>query len=94
MSQTTVPQVEKPVAKPGAKPVATWRKVVAFILDLVFSFAVLGYVIGWATGGLTEEGFDLHGGPALLLFGLVILYFVLFARFLGGTIFQRLLRVR
>lgn len=81
-------------ALPEAKSVATWRKVVAFILDLVFSFAVLGYVIGWLTGGLTDKGFELQGGPALLLFALVILYFVLCSRFLGGTVFQRLLRVR
>ena len=81
-------------ALPEAKSVPTWRKVVAFILDLVFSFAVLGYVIGWLTGGLTDKGFELQGGPALLLFALVILYFVLCSRFLGGTVFQRLLRVR
>lgn len=86
MSQTIVPD--------AATPVATWRKVTAFILDLVFSFAILGYIIGWMSGGLTDKGFELEGGPALLLFGLVILYFVLFARFLGGTVFQRLLRVR
>jgi hypothetical protein len=86
MSQTIVPQTEKPVA--------TWRKVVAFILDLVFSFAILGYIIGWFTGGLTDKGFELQGGPALLLFGLVILYFIAFRRFLGGTVFQRLLGAR
>jgi hypothetical protein len=86
MSQTIVPE--------AVKPVATWRKVTAFILDLIFSFAILGYMIAWFVGGTTDQGFDLEGGPALLLFGLVILYFVLFARFLGGTVFQRLLRVR
>ena len=81
-------------ARPEVAPVATWRKVVAFILDLAFSFAIIGYAIGWMTGGLTDKGFELQGGPALLLFGLVILYFVLFSRFLGGTVFQRLLRAR
>jgi hypothetical protein len=86
MSQPIVPQVENPVA--------TWRKVVAFLLDLVFSFAILGYVIGWMSGGLTDKGFELEGGPALLLFGLVVLYFLVFSRFFGGTVFQRLLRVR
>jgi len=86
MSQTTVPQAEKHIA--------TWRKVVAFILDLVFSFVIFGYVIASVAGGKTAEGFDLQGGPALLLFGLVILYFVVFRRFLGGTVFQRLLGAR
>jgi len=76
------------------KPVATWRKVVAAILDFIFVFAIGGYVIGYLTGGLTEGGFDLHGGPAFLLFAIVILYFVIFSRFLGGTVWQRLLGVR
>lgn len=35
-----------------------------------------------------------NGGPAFLLFALVILYFALFTRYLGGTVWQRLLRVR
>ncbi len=30
----------------------------------------------------------------MLLFAIVILYFIVFVRFLGGTIFQRLLGVR
>ena len=76
------------------KPVATWRKVVAGILDFIFVFGFAGYVIARYTGTVTEQGFDLKGGPALLLFAIVILYFVVFTRFLGGTIFQRLLRVR
>ncbi len=86
------PSRAAPVAAVAA--VATWRKVVAAILDFVFIFFVGGYVIAYATGDLTEEGFSLNGGPAFLLFGLVVLYFVIFTRFLGGTPFQRLLRVR
>jgi len=81
-------------AAPAAAPVATWRKVLAAILDFIFVFAIGGYLIGYATGNLTEEGFSLNGGPAFLLFALVILYFALFTRYLGGTVWQRLLRVR
>lgn len=80
--------------QPAAKPVATWRKVVAAILDFIFVFAIAGYIIAAATGNTTEEGFSLNGWPAFLLFAIVVLYFVLFTRFLGGTVFQRLLRVR
>jgi putative Mn2+ efflux pump MntP len=82
---------DQPAAR---KPVATWRKVLAAVLDFFFVFAVLGYAIGYMTGSLTQGGFELHGGPALILFALVILYFVVFTRFLGGTLFQRLLGVR
>jgi hypothetical protein len=68
--------------------------VFAAILDFIFIFGIAGYAIAHFTGNTTDEGFDLKGGPALLLFAIVILYFVIFTRYLGGTIFQRLLRVR
>jgi hypothetical protein len=88
------PPAATPVATPVAKPVATWRKVVAAIFDFIFIFAGGGYVIGALSGGLTEQGFNLEGGPAFVLFALVILYFLVFTRYLGGTLFQRLLGVR
>ena len=78
----------------ATKPVSTWRKVFAAILDFIFVFGIAGYAIARFTGNTTEEGFDLKGGPALLLFAIVILYFVIFTRYLGGTVFQRLLRAR
>lgn len=48
--------------------------------------------IAYLTGDLTEEGFSLKGGPAFMLFAIIILYFIVFARYLGGTVWQRLLR--
>ena len=84
--------MSEPAAAP--KPVATWRKVVAAVLDFFFIFFLAGYAIGKATGNTTEEGFNLHGGPALLLFAIVILYFIVGRRYLGGTVFQRLLGAR
>jgi len=85
MSQTVASQ---------PKQVATWRKVVAAILDFLFVMFIGGYAIGYMTGNLTDEGFSLNGGPALILFAIIILYFVIFTKFLGGTVFQRLLGVR
>ena len=76
------------------KQVSTWRKVVAAILDFIFVLMIGGYAIGYMTGNLSDEGFDLKGGPAFILFAIIILYFVVFTRFLGGTVFQRLLGVR
>ena len=82
-------------AQPAApKPVSTWCKVVAAILDFIFIFGIAGYAIGHFTGNTTDEGFDLKGGPAFIVFAIIILYFILFRRYLGGTIFQRLLRAR
>jgi len=85
--------MSRPAVSPP-KPVATWRKAVAAILDFIFVFAIAGYAIGHFTGNTTEEGFDLKGGPAFLLFAVIILYFIIFRRFLGGTVFQRLLGAR
>lgn len=85
MSQPTAAQ---------AKPVSTWRKVFAGILDFIFVLVIGGYAIASITGNTTEEGFSLKGGPAFILFAIIILYFVIFTRFLGGTVWQRLLGVR
>jgi len=85
MSQSAVSQ---------PKQVSTWRKVVAAILDFIFVMMIGGYAIGYMTGNVTEGGFNLQGGPALILFAIIILYFVVFTRYLGGTVFQRLLGVR
>ncbi len=83
--------MSEPAPSQPRKPAGTWRKVIAAILDFIFIFFVGGYVIGYLTGGLTEGGFKLNGGPAFLLFAVVVLYFIIFRRYLGGTLFQRLL---
>ena len=64
----------------------TWKKVLAFIVDLIGSFLVLGYLVAAMTGGLTDGGFSLEGGPAFLVIVLVVLYFVLMNKFAGGTL--------
>lgn len=76
------------------KPVSTTRKVFAAILDFIFVMVIAGYAIGYMTGNVSDEGFELKGGPAFLLFAIIILYFVVFTRYLGGTVWQRLLGVR
>lgn len=76
------------------KPVATWRKVVAAILDFFMIFFVGGSAIGRLTGNLSDGGFNLEGVPALILFAVIAAYFVIFTKFLGGTLWQRLLNIR
>lgn len=71
-----------------------WRKVFAALLDFISVFAIAGYAIASITGDVSEQGFELKGGPAFLLFAIVVLYFVVFTRFLGGTPWQRMLGVR
>jgi hypothetical protein len=74
--------------------VATWRKVVAAALDFLFVFFIAGFAVGYLTGNLTKGGFELHGAPALAVFAAIALYFVVCTRFLGGTVWQRVLGVR
>ena len=76
------------------KPVALWRKLLAAVLDFFFIFYVAGYAVGSVTGDASSGGFELKGFPALILFALVAAYFVVFTRFLGGTLWQRALGVR
>ena len=67
-----------------------WKAFIARILDFFLAFGSGGYVIARLTGGLTDNGFHLEDIPALVLFAVVIGYFVVFGRYLGGTLFQRL----
>lgn len=69
-----------------------WRKVVAAILDFITVFAAGGWAIARLTGNTTEGGFELNGMPALILFALIAAYFWIGSRYLGGTIWQRILR--
>ena len=73
---------------------ATWKRVTAAILDFLTVFFVGGYAIGWATGSNTEGGFKLTGAAALALFALIVVYFFLGRRYAGGTIWDRIFRIR
>ena len=46
------------------------------------------------TGNVTADGFKLEGMPALALFALIAVYFVAGSKYLGGTIWQRILYPR
>ncbi len=78
----------------AAKQPATWRIVLAFFLDFFTAFWVFGLLMASIFGGLTENGFELNGAPALLAFAAMIAYFIIFNRYLGGTIWKRILRAR
>ena len=78
----------------NTKGPATWRIVLAALLDFLTAFFALGFLVASLTGGLTDNGFQLNGWPALLLFALIIAYFVIFNKFLGGTIWKWILKAR
>ena len=70
-----------------------WRRILAGILDFLLVFFGFGLLIATFTGDTSEFGFLLNGWPALLMIALVIAYFVIFNRYLGGTIFKRIFRI-
>ncbi|PWW03947.1 hypothetical protein DFR52_101636 [Hoeflea marina] len=80
-------------ATPAARP-SNWRIVLAAILDFLTAFFMLGYIVGALFGGLTDNGFSLSGAPALLCFALIVAYFWIGGKYLGGTIWQRILKAR
>ena len=81
-------------AEPG-NDIATWCRIVAAAaLDLLFAFVLAQYVVGYATGKFAKSGFAWTGVPALVVFAAIALYFVICARFLGGTVWQRALGLR
>ena len=53
--------------------------------------SVPGYAIGYLTGNVTADGFNLQGTTALILFAVIIVYFVVGSKYLGGTVWQRIL---
>ncbi len=70
---------------------ATWRVVLAAILDFIMVFAIGGIIIAKFTGGTTEGGFSLSGAPALALFALIAAYFVVGNKFFRGTLWKHIL---
>jgi hypothetical protein len=76
------------------RQIAQWRIVVAAILDFLTAFFIFGYLIALVTGDTTEGGFSLEGGPAILLFVLLVAYFWIGRKYLGGTLWQRILKAR
>jgi uncharacterized membrane protein YoaK (UPF0700 family) len=73
---------------------AVWKRVVATILDFITVFMLGGMIIAKLTGNTTDEGFNLNGTPAVMLFAFVAIYFFIGRRFAGGTLWDRIFRIR
>jgi len=63
------------------------------MIDFFVSFIIFGFIISYFTGNITEEGFSLEGLPALIVFALVIGYFIIANKYLGGTLGKRIFRL-
>ena len=71
-----------------------WRRGLAGVFDFVMVFACGGYVIGKLTGETTQDGFNLTGWAALTLLALIIAYFYVGWKVIGGTLWQRIFGAR
>jgi len=75
------------------QPAATWKRVLAVILDFFTVFFGFGMAIAKYTGDTTENGFKLDGAPAIVLFVLIGAYFFIGRRYAGGTLWDRIFRI-
>ena len=83
--QTLPPSLKKPF----------WRRGLAGFFDFLTILFVGGYLIGSVAGERTSDGgFHLTGMAALVLFAVVILYFYLGWKVVGGTLWQRIFAAR
>ena len=71
-----------------------FRRAAAGIFDFFTIFGGGGYAIAKFTGDTTDNGFQLNGWPAVILFGLIIAYFYIGWKVVGGTLWQRIFGAR
>ena len=72
---------------------STWKKILAFFIDYFSSFFIFGYIIAYFFEGLTKNGFELEGVPALVVFSLIIAYFIIMKRYFSGTLGEKILGI-
>ena len=65
--------------------VGVGRRAVAIIIDSIL-LCIVGYVIAMFTGGATSTGFSITGAPALILFLIALVYYVVMEKTSGATL--------
>ena len=73
--------------------VGVGMRLVATIIDVVVFF-VLAWVVAMLTGGMTEDGFALNGGTALLPMVIWFVYFIGMEATVGATLGKMVLGLR
>lgn len=68
-------------------------RAVAIIIDTII-LMIVGWVVALLFGGATASGFQLSGGPALLLFLIAIAYYIVMEAQKGATIGKLILGLR
>ena len=68
--------------------VGVGRRAIAIIIDSILLF-IVAYIIAFATGGTTETGFNIQGGPAFLFLGVGLAYYIIMEAKSGATLGKR-----
>lgn len=79
--------------QPAVQPASAFKRGLAATLDFLTVFFVGGYIIGKLTGETTDSGFSLSGGAAIALFALIVVYFYVGRKKLGGTLWDRIFSI-
>lgn len=70
------------------------RVILAAVMDFFTVYFLFGFLIAVATGATREGGFKLEGLPAIACMVLIGAYFLVGHYYLGGTLWQRILKAR
>lgn len=75
------------------EPVGVGRRAVAVIIDSIL-LGIVGYLISMVTGSTTADGFNLSGGPALLLFLIAMAYYAVMEKTSGATLGKMAMKLK
>lgn len=73
--------------------VGVGKRAVAVIIDAIILF-VVAYVLAMFTGSTTEDGFQMNGAPAFLLFFISFAYYIVLEAVMGGTLGKKALGIK
>lgn len=73
--------------------VSVGLRAVAVIIDTII-LAIVGWIIALLFGGAMDTGFQLSGGPALLLFLIALAYYIVMEAQQGATVGKLVLGLR
>ena len=75
-------------------PVSVWRRALAWFVDFILWFGVLGYIFALATNQTTSSGFVLQGPSAVLLICVAFMYYFLTEAIWGQTLGKAIFKIK
>jgi hypothetical protein len=75
------------------EPAPVWKRGLAATLDLITAFLGFGWLIAYFTGNTSGRYFHLDYSLSLLWLVVTVAYFFIGRRYVGGTLWDRILRI-